>query len=219
MRTIDYGLYFKAAMKSADFVLNNIPLSRRYSHADLWAESLNRAPKDGLLLEFGVYKGNSIRFFAERTPRTLYGFDPFEGFPEPWTLCAAGEFKVDRLPDVPHNVRLIKGLFADTLPAFLQAHPGPVAFIHLDCDLYSSSRDVLELLFSRMVPGTVMVMDDFLEEPGFEHEQHKAFFEFVQKYKIKFEYIGYCYTRPSSAVAVEIKSVDAMSPDRGPSTQ
>ncbi|MEA2981509.1 MAG: hypothetical protein QOF09_3332, partial [Alphaproteobacteria bacterium] len=45
--------------------------------------------KDGLHLEFGVYKGDSINHFAGLSPDvTWYGFDSFEGLPEAWTLGA-----------------------------------------------------------------------------------------------------------------------------------
>jgi hypothetical protein len=70
------------------------------------------APTSGLLLEFGVYSGSSIRFFAGKTDRRIYGF-----------------------------------------------------------------------------------------------EQHKAFFEFVARYNVTFDYVGYCYSKPSSPVAVVIKTI------------
>lgn len=207
LRNIDYGLHFKAIMKSADFVYENIPLHKRYSITNLWTESIKIAPAEGLMLEFGVYNGNSIRFFASLTSRTIYGFDSFEGIPDAWTLRRKGDFAVAALPEVPKNVKLVKGWFSETLPEFLAANPGAVSFIHMDCDLYSSTQTVLELLVGRIQAGTVIVLDDFLEEPGFEKEEHLAFFEFVEKFKVEFEYIGYTTTVPSSPVSIIIKSI------------
>jgi hypothetical protein len=62
---------------------------------------------------------------------------------------------------VPSNVELVVGLFAETLPAFLAAHPEDVALLHIDCDLYASTRTILEQLSQRIVPGTVIGMDEF----------------------------------------------------------
>ena len=79
---------------------------------------------DGLHLEFGVYKGDSINHFAELTPGTTwYGFDSFEGLPEAWTLGAkAGAFSIGgHLPPVRANVRLTKGFFDATLPGLRRA--------------------------------------------------------------------------------------------------
>ena len=110
---------------------------------------LRRGPriKDGLHLEFGVYKGDSINHFAELSPDvTWYGFDSFEGLPEAWTLGAkAGAFSIGgNLPPVRGNVRLTKGFFEHTLPGFVAQHRGEkIALLHVDCDLYSSTVTIL----------------------------------------------------------------------------
>jgi hypothetical protein len=111
-----------------------------------WVFANIRVP-DGLFLEFGVYKGDSINHFAKLTPAaTWYGFDSIVGLPEAWTLGAkAGAFSVDgKLLAVRDNVRLIKGFFEDTLAGFVAERRGAkIALLHVDCDLYSSTRTIL----------------------------------------------------------------------------
>lgn len=51
----------------------------------------------------------------------------------------------------------MKGWFDETLPKFAAEVEGPAAFLHVDCDLYSSTRTVFEALGDRVVPGTVIV--------------------------------------------------------------
>jgi hypothetical protein len=65
-------------------------------------------------LEFGVYRGTSINFFASRLNGVLYGFDSFEGLNEsmPGTNAIKGTFNLGGdMPTVLSNVKLIKGWF------------------------------------------------------------------------------------------------------------
>ena len=110
----------------------------------------------GLHLEFGVWRGNSIKRCAAAFPKTQwYGFDSFEGFPDDGRIDWQKPFKVIELPDTPNNVTLIKGYFSDTLDPFLRETPDEVAFINVDCDLYSSTVDIFSALerHGRLKPG------------------------------------------------------------------
>jgi hypothetical protein len=70
------------------------------------------------------------------------------------------------LPHVSSNVTLIKGWFDQTLPPFLEKHPAPVSFLHVDCDLYSSTKTIFDSLRTRFRPGTVIVFDEYFNYPG-----------------------------------------------------
>lgn len=138
------------------------------------------APDNGLVLEFGVATGSTIRCLAESPPlrnRSIYGFDSFKGLPEPWASYSVGHFACD-IPEVPSNVGFVVGLFQHTIRPFLAVHPGDIALVHIDCDLYSSVRSVLEQLDSRIIRGTVIVLDEYWIIT--EHEQ-RAFLEWLVK--------------------------------------
>jgi hypothetical protein len=109
-----------------------------------------------------------------------------------------------RLPEMPANVELVKGWFDETLPRFLEAHPEPVSFVHLDCDIYASSKTVLDCLEPRFVPGSQIVLDDFMLEPGWQHEEHRAFFEFIERTGWRFEYTGYALETPGCSAGVRL---------------
>ncbi len=118
---------------------------------------------DGLILEFGVASGATISYLANCVAlqgRTIFGFDSFKGLPERWADYPVGHFACEP-PPVPANVELIIGLFADTIPPFLATHAGDAALIHIDCDLYSSTWQVLHFLNKRIVAGTVLQLDEF----------------------------------------------------------
>jgi len=122
----------------------------------------------GSILEFGVFQGKTLRLIANFFKNEpVWGFDSFEGLPEDWTKneqgpieYSKGHFSVSAMPKVPDNVNLVKGWFNETLPEWLKNNTENIKFLHLDADLYSSTKDVLTLLNSRIVPGTVIVFDE-----------------------------------------------------------
>ena len=129
------------------------------------------------MLEFGVASGATINHLATShalRERRLYGFDSFCGLPEPWGSYPVGHFACEP-PTVARNVELIVGLFAETIPPFLARHEGPCALVHLDADLYSSTRTVLELLGERIVAGTVIALDEYYVEGS----EQRAFSEWM----------------------------------------
>jgi hypothetical protein len=159
--------------------------------------------KEGLYLEFGVFSGLTINHISAQVNNPVYGFDSFEGLPERWRdSLGEGHFKVNTLPEVRSNVTLVKGWFDKTLPEFLQSHPGDVAFLHVDCDLYSSTQTIFTHLAPRIKPGTVIAFDEYFCYPGWRDGEFKAFQEFVAREGLKFEYLS--YNRMGEQVCVRI---------------
>lgn len=148
--------------------------------------------RQALYLEFGVFRGESMRYWSRllRNPQShLHGFDSFEGLPAGYNvLLPKGRLSTGgQMPrfDDP-RVKLFKGWFQDTLPKYI-APPHEVLVINIDCDIYSSSAYVLECLISLMVPGTYLYFDEFADE---DHEL-RAFEEFTEKNKnLEFELLG-----------------------------
>ena len=142
-------------------------------------------------LEFGVYEGYTLRRWAKLLTNpmsSLHGFDSFEGLPENWDgLRPKGTFDVKgEIPqyDDP-RVRLHQGWFEDTLPLFtLPEHQRLV--IHIDADLYSSTKFILDQLRAHIVPGTIIIFDEFCDRL---HEM-KAFDEFLRATGMSFRFIG-----------------------------
>lgn len=163
--------------------------------ADLLAHSLAAAADvaDGLVLELGVAGGNSLRLLAGRTSGPVYGFDSFAGLPDDWQPgFPAGSLAQPHPPkDLPANARLVIGLFADTLPEFCAEHPQPVRFLHLDCDLYASAKTAFDHLGDRLIAGSVIVLDEFFNYPGWRDHEYRAFGEFIARSGRRFDCIGW----------------------------
>jgi Methyltransferase domain len=174
---------------------------------DLLSFALRRAAADGIVIECGVNEGGTIRFIAKKMPnRVVHGFDSFEGLPEDWSgnNMAAGIFnRAGMLPKVPPNVTLHKGWFDKTLPAFAAEHAERVALLHIDCDLYSSTKTVFDSLGGRIGPKTVIVFDEYFNYPHWRNHEHRAFREFVAARKVIFHAIGYAFRQ----VAVVVEQV------------
>lgn len=198
-----------ATSASAQYILEHMPHVQSVSN---WREVHDRAWTStnltgGLILEFGVFQGRTIRHIAGKTSDIIHGFDSFTGLPSLWRDgYPAGVFEVNSLPDVPTNVTLHKGLFEDSLPTFLlESAPDdrPVRYLHVDCDLYSSTNTVLSLLQSRIVPGSVIVFDEYFNYPGWERGEYRSFQEFVRRTGLTYEYLT--YNRFHEQVAVIIR--------------
>ena len=112
----------------------------------------------GLILEFGVYKGESLNWFALHSEQDVFGFDNFfDGLQEDWAgALPSGFFAQNSLPKGPGNVTLIVGRVQGELPGFFQDHPGPIRMAHFDMDTYQSSLDAFRLIHPRLLSGSVI---------------------------------------------------------------
>ncbi|OYY05985.1 MAG: methyltransferase [Acidocella sp. 35-58-6] len=172
---------------------------------DLLKFALGRAPAQGLVLEFGVEKGASLRHLAANTQRVVHGFDSFEGLPGDWggTKEAAGAFSLQgKLPKILANSQLHVGWFDATLPEFLATHPEACALIHVDCDIYTSTACIFTLLQPRIKTGTVIVFDEYFNYPGWRAHEYKAFQEFIATTGLTYSYIGVAAEKGHVAVII-----------------
>lgn len=160
---------------------------------ELMELAIHAATVEGLTMEFGVYHGRSLRLIAERIDTMVHGFDSFQGLPEDWTESErAGSYSTKgRKPRLPKNVELHEGWFSESLPSFMDAHPDAVRLAHIDCDLYSSTRTVLEHMGPRLRKGSILVFDDFLGYPGWRDHEFRAFEEYCEEEAIQARYLAF----------------------------
>lgn len=201
---IDLRLHAKR--EAVDYIIANMQaamvLPDRFA---LLGFALSRAPAEGLVLEFGVEKGASLRHLARLTSRIVHGFDSFEGLPGDWagTKEARGAFSLHgRLPKVPANTRLHVGWFDRILPDFLAANGQSCALIHVDCDIYASTVSIFKELRNRIGPGTVIVFDEYFNYPGWRQHEYKAFQEFIADTGFSYSYLGFSAEKGHVAVLI-----------------
>ena len=186
----------RAVADSADYADDHMQeaLCIRGDKESLWRHAFAARAPGGLVVEFGVFQGHSIRFFASLTGEMIYGFDSFEGLREDWKGWAAPKGTFDMggaLPPVPTNVTLIKGWFDETLPPFLREHCEPFSFVHIDSDTYEAASIVLARATDRFRTGTVVVFDEYFGYRGWRAGESKAWREFVAARGLSYRYLAF----------------------------
>ena len=174
----------------------------------LQTEHMGDSPID--YLEFGVWKGTTLRHWCGQNSHPgsrFYGFDSFEGLPEDWshfvTIHKKGSFDLEgSAPAIDDSrVRLVKGLFQDSLGPFLADYvPMNRLVIHCDADLYSSTLYVLTKLDGYLIPGTIIIFDEFFTV----NHEFRAFSDFISSYNHKYKVLA--ATEFYTQLAIEIIS-------------
>lgn len=148
-------------------------------------------PVTGHIIEFGVWKGHSVRAMRDELWRSavwdrgqwqkrIYACDSFEGLPEDYEHLAAGTFATG-IPTL-RGVRIVKGFFDTSLTPELAAEIGQVSLAHLDADLYGSTLCALSWLTPLLHSGSVLVFDEFYgEDPA----EERAFAEWSDQTGIR----------------------------------
>jgi O-methyltransferase len=140
----------------------------------LWAaQQARELPGD--YVELGVYKGHTTKFLAdyldfESWPKRWWLFDTFEGIPadqldpgrEGLTVAAYGAaFSFEEVRDRfagTANITVVQGRVPEV---FAQTCPDAISFLHIDLNNATAEVGALDALYDRLVPGGVIVFDDF----------------------------------------------------------
>ncbi|MFB7714693.1 TylF/MycF/NovP-related O-methyltransferase [Streptomyces sp. NPDC056105] len=161
----------------------------------------------GDIVECGVWRGGSMQACAKAllaqgdTERDLYLFDTYEGMTPPTEqdlrrdgksaedlLAAQGKdrpiWAVATLDDVKSGFRsvpypedrlhFVRGKVEDTVP---RQAPERISILRLDTDWYASTKHELDHLYDRLVPGGVLLIDDY----GYWQGSRQAVDEFLEK--------------------------------------
>jgi O-methyltransferase len=145
---------------------------------------------DGDFAECGVYKGGSAFLIALTleqigTPyKELHIFDTFKGMPDfadQDPSCHVeghmGDISLDAIRDYLRVFPFIvfhPGVIPETFEAVKEKR---FAFVHVDVDLYRSTRDCCAFFYDGLVRGGMMVIDDY-GFPGYKLAAKRAVDEF-----------------------------------------
>jgi len=193
-----------ASLPSADelirfFELDRIPAVPVDSYYDILAQMITR--KADHWVAFGVGWNRTFQELNRVRNRythsnKLFAFDWWEGLPEDWRPgYPKGTFRIPRervMNWYRHDpgVEFHEGLFEDTITPEVVAEIGSAALIHIDCDLYASTKTVLEKC--QPASGTLLLFDEFFAPAGewdWRLHEARAFYEYCQQHKISFRAI------------------------------
>jgi hypothetical protein len=162
----------------------------------------------GMVCEFGVGSGRSLRMTQEILPLgvPIHGFDTFTGLPVAWGDEPAGAYSTGGVvPNLEGDVHFHKGLFGDTITPFLEEPRDGRAFLayaNVDCDLYTSTLDILESMHGRIVTGTILIFDEYICHPTWRQDEFRAWRECCLRFGWKYEYLAFSLTTKQVVVRV-----------------
>ena len=164
-------------------------------------KKINGVPGD--YFEFGLWRGKTFLYAFEMKRRyrcenmRLWGFDSFQGLPaiddsrdNIWHAgqfaCSEPEFRdILRRARVPEqDYELIPGYYEDSLNSRTHDRLAgrSAAIVYIDCDLYSSTKQVLEFVNPFLVNGSVVCFDDYYNyKASPEQGEQLAITEFLNK--------------------------------------
>lgn len=159
-----------AKNKTPDRSISVVPKVRQEF---LRQQALQVSSLRGEAAEVGVYKGGTAKIMAKAMPgRTVNLFDTFEGMPETSKFDVPkrgkghqpGDFSDTSLEAVNeylqgYNVHFWPGVFPDS--ARLLPDDTEFVLVHVDVDIYESTKAVCEFFWPRLVDGGIMVFDDY----------------------------------------------------------
>ena len=173
----------------------------------------------GDVVELGVFKGGSLIQFAtfrelleNQNSRKIIGFDVFGKFPETNSMDSDKKFAkewnerftddfVDKM-DIENsisekkfeNIYLVKGLIEETLEKYIEDNPHiRIAMLHIDTDIYEPAIFALNKLYDRIVPGGIIVLDDYATVEG----ETVAVDEFFANKNVKINKFPFSHSKPS----------------------
>jgi O-methyltransferase len=122
---------------------------------------------EGDFVECGVYRGTGIKTVVDYLggvtfPKNFFGYDtfdynPVEGHSFDGQEPGFYEKILERFDSYP-QVRLVKGLIPHS---FTEACPATIAYLHIDLNSAEAEIAALEVLFNRVVPGGIVILDDY----------------------------------------------------------
>ena len=161
----------------------------------------------GSILDCGIWKGNTTRALARIFPSIdIQAFDSLEGLPDDWVTSIKGTFKLSENElnelDLPQNCNFYKGWFSNTLPVWKSNESfETISLIRVDCDIYSSTKNIFDVVGDMMVEGTIIIFDELIGYMGWERHEYKAFNEFLLEHpSIEFRYESFGETYVAGVV-------------------
>lgn len=143
----------------------------------LWSLIKNIKDKNGIIIEIGTWRGGSSMLIAHRLinlkmNNIFYAFDTFEGVVKSTNKddyyndtehsdCNYDDVKKQIQNQNLNNLKLIKGIFPDSLPSYGELHDQKFLFAHIDVDTYKSAKDILEFLWEKMTKSGIIIFDDY----------------------------------------------------------
>ena len=192
-------------LSSWQFIKSNMTENTRFfgTTTQTLQFAVNQAIPSGDVIELGVRFGTTLHYLQQICNSDVHGFDSFVGLPTHWNELPKGSYSTNgTVPRMGSQVHLYEGWFTDTLPTFVAEHDEQIRILHVDCDLYSSTKQALCILSNKIKRGSILVFDEFLMNPNWQDDEHLAFIEAADENDWKYEYIAFGLMSNQAAVRI-----------------
>ena len=165
-------------------ISNNFKWDKKKIRFDVWDKFMSKedfANQRIQFLEFGVFEGESIKYFADKLlnkENIFIGYDTFYGLPTDWQSASKGMFSTDgKVPETKDKrIRFVRGIFQETFDNSI-IDKNIKTIIHFDADMYSSTLFLLFKLHETL-DEYYFIFDEF------EGEELRALNDYMKVYKV-----------------------------------
>jgi len=158
--------------------IQNNTLVDLYRCWELWSLVRQSAKLDGDLIEIGVWRGGTGAILAKQAATCginglVYLCDTFRGVVKAGAEDASyqggehADTSRQTVETLIHdqlkltNVRILEGIFPDDTAHLIETSDAHFRLCHIDVDVYRSAKEILDWVWPRMVPGGIVVYDDY----------------------------------------------------------
>lgn len=184
------------AMPYNEYILNLEKKIPNLSKDPIFYLLTNDIIVEGMWLNFGIKDGEIINQISKYNGKNIFCFDEFEnqiGKKEGHlNMYTFQKFKEQIKPFLNKNIKIFPGYFSETIPKFEKVYLKEecVSFLNIHSNSYQSTKTILHSLVHTIKNNCIIVFNEFINYPGYFLHEFKAFYEFIQEYNIKFEFIG-----------------------------
>ncbi len=193
LKILNFNFTKKFILENSGMLIGDKAL---YRQIKIYEILLRTKKVKGDIIEFGIWNGNNLIFIKKiadyfNLKKNIFGFDNFEGFPNPAKLKKT---KKGRYTGNPKEIRKILKffklnnikIFNDDIMNLINYKNQfkKVSFIYIDCNIYEPVKIILEQLAKKLSKGGIIAFDE--AQHSTDKGEKKALIEFYKKNNKKF---------------------------------
>ena len=178
-----------------DFILDiqRVIQCTQFNKQPLYYLLNNQIIKEGNWVSFGIKDGENINQISKYTDKNIFCFDEFENppFKNEKDIHTFHQFNQEIKIFLNKNVKIIPGYYFESIPDFKRRYlkKNMISFISIISQNYQATKQILNNLVNIINKDCIIYFNEFMNYPDYHLYEIKAFYEFVEEFKIKYEIV------------------------------